>query len=114
MSHTENMRKIMESMNTSHLTESPSDADELQQIQEEMLELLNQAEHVVRTAGDRTIQARAEAYWIPHMRAQLEGGPGTMYSVAETIDELRDLAYDGDEEEDDGSLDYAARQNDIR
>ena len=105
MTDVRNMRKLIESVNgisaEDFLREDRSDAmlaDELQEIQEEMLDLLHQAGNIV--SGTREASA-AQAYWLAHIETALTNDHGylggSMTTMQDTIEALRDS---GDEDED--------------
>ena len=73
----------------------------LVEIQEEISGLLNEAARLTRRHGMDSEAARADAYWIPHIRMALGGDHGfigpkiTMMDTAESF-----LEEEGEEEED--------------
>lgn len=60
-------------------------AEELRSVQERMSELLEEARDIIEEVGGGT-QARAEAYWIPHIENALH--QTGWFSIEETISEL--------------------------
>lgn len=76
-------------------------AADLEEIHEQMTELLRQADRLVHSVGNRSIEARAEGYWIAHIKSALGGmGYSTHATTLEdTIGEIANLAYGDDEEE---------------
>ena len=77
---------------------SSNAADELREIKEQMLELLSDAQTVLREAPE-IVKARAEAYWRAHIRCAIDNEHGylgrSMVTLQDTIDELEG-AGDGD------------------
>jgi len=82
--------------------EMSDDIDRLESIRMEMMELLNEAEHLVKEmakeVGDRVIAERAHSYWVGHIKSALgdeeyEGGSAT--TMMETIEELREAEQSG-------------------
>lgn len=69
--------------------------DELFEIQQEMLELLERARHLLHGAPAITRQ-RAEAYWLPHVTTALTSDHsylgGSMVTMENTITELFEAA----------------------
>jgi hypothetical protein len=73
--------------------------ERLEEIREEMLELLSEAEEVARqtakAAGQRVIYERAAAYWIPQIKIALKNDHGylgsSMCSLEDTIKDLDEL-----------------------
>ena len=68
------------------------DVKTLKEIQAKMLELLEEAEYMVRITGDRKILDRAKAYWIPHIKMSLlndtEYLGKSMVTMEDTISEI--------------------------
>lgn len=85
------------------VTDAGDAVSQLKDIQEQMLELLSQAESILRDVGGLTY-TRASRYWIPTIQGALSkeqsGGSGPMFDMDETISELS-----GGENEDDGEGD---------
>lgn len=75
--------------------------DRLEEIKVAVLELIGEAEEIVRR-GDNVVYARAKAYWIPHVIGALtkehEYLGGSMQTMEETIEELREH-HEPEEEE---------------
>lgn len=76
-------------------------AADLTAIHEQMLDLLHQAERLLREAPDLTYQ-RAKAYWLAHITMALTDendylGSGTV-TMQDTIRELENDGLVGDEE----------------
>ena len=105
MTDVRNMRKLIESVNgmtdqdmLREYSEDEGVVEELEYIQEQMLDLLGQAENIVRGTSEAS---SAQAYWLAHIETALtnEHGylGGSMTTMQDTIDALRD----GDEDEDD-------------
>lgn len=65
------------------------DLDRLEEIRREMLDLISEAEQIVRRCDYSHIKARAEAYWIPAIMNALVPTGGSS-SIEETIEDLRD------------------------
>lgn len=65
-------------------------ADDLEDVQASMLELLDEAQGLVREAGGM-VRRRAEAYWLPNIRRLVEGAAYET-SMATTVEELREEA----------------------
>jgi hypothetical protein len=64
-------------------------ASELRDVKTQIEELLSNAEYLLRQCNDRSVTARAEAYWIPHIKSALGGhGYSAMCSMDDTIQEL--------------------------
>lgn len=78
-------------------------ADELRELQAQMLECMDQARSLIEKSGlDITLQ-RADAYWLAHARIALTNDHGylggSMCSMEDTIDEIVEATEDGDDEE---------------
>ena len=76
-------------------------AEQLQYVQEEMLDLLDQAEHIMSGTSD---EAAANAYWIPHIKTALTNSHeylgGSMHTMEDSINALMaEGGPDDDEEE---------------
>jgi hypothetical protein len=80
-------------------------ANELREIQEEMLELLERAKSVVKqgSTGNRLVYERAKSYWLAHAEMALTKNHGYLgnsgVDMDDTIEELEalyceDLAHD--------------------
>lgn len=71
-------------------------ADELEEIKAQMLDLLQEAEGLLRGTG--VILDRARSYWLAHIRTALDDDHdylgGSMHTMQDSIDELM-----GDENE---------------
>jgi len=69
-----------------------TNAGRLEEIKEEMLSLLDEAEHLVRQ--ERGVYDRAKSYWIPHIKMALtkehEYLGGSMVTMEDTIEELKE------------------------
>lgn len=75
----------------------------LREMQAEILEMMYQARSLLRDVEDRSVLARAEAYWIPTIESMAGGENGNPYdtSIRTTLEELEEL--DEEEDEDDGA-----------
>jgi len=66
----------------------------LQQIQEELLSLVAEAEELVKDAGHNGIYQRAKSYWIAQIETKIHNDHfylgGTMHSMEDTLQELRE------------------------
>lgn len=104
--------EAVQEANTTYEAISESDeeqADELEDIQGQMMDLCRYALTLVVEHR----QQAARSYWYGHIMSSLGSDeyPERSYTMAESVQELREQ---GDEdEEDDGSLDYARRQNEM-
>lgn len=69
----------------------PKDPERLAEIKDEMLELLEEAKGILREVGG-VIAARAEAYWLPHIRTALDREysylGSSMTTMQDTVNEL--------------------------
>lgn len=67
--------------------------DTLEEIRDQIEELLSKAEETIRAARGElgVIARRAELYWLAHIDAALESGPGSMCSMEDTINEISEL-----------------------
>jgi hypothetical protein len=78
-------------------------ADELAEIQAEMVDLLDRARALLRGTG--MVKERAEAYWLAHVETALSDDHdylgGSMVTMADTIQELRGEDDDDGEEDED-------------
>lgn len=76
------------------------DIDRLEEIKEELLTLMDEAKHLVRS-GENLTYERARSYWIPHVIMALtkehEYLGGSMVTMEDTIEELKEQL--GPEEE---------------
>lgn len=85
---------------------SRSDADELEDIRQEMIELLSQAKEIVQGTGDRHLYEQAKSYWIGHIATALSNESEymgkSMYTMEDTVESMRDsedeIGEDDDEE----------------
>ena len=75
-------------------------ADELRELQVQMLECLDQAKRLIEQTGQSMTLQRAESYWLAHARIALTNSHGylggSMCSMEDTIEEIA-----GAEEEED-------------
>jgi len=73
--------------------------ERLMEIKEEMLELLREANSLLR---DAPMYDRAKGYWIAHIRTALDKDHGymggSMCTFQDTIEEFEHYAYGDDEE----------------
>lgn len=99
------MRNYIDILNESIESDVASD---LNDILEQMVDLLSQAEDLVRSTSEGRA---AESYWIPHIKQALGTEPGSMNSMMDTIEALQNS---DEEDEDDGSMEYAARINGLK
>ena len=75
----------------------------LVEIQEEISGLLNEAALLVRRHGVDSEAARADAYWIPHIRMALGGDHGFIgHSMCSMMDTAESFLEEEGEEEDEG------------
>ena len=76
------------------------------EIQEEISGLLNEAARLVRSHGVDSEAARADAYWIPHIRMALGGDHDfigrSMCSMMDTAESFLEEEGEEEEEEDEG------------
>lgn len=105
------MRELMEHVNGisaedfAHLSEDRDDMEnrvfELEEIQQQILELLGEAEHLLQGTDEYDA---AKSYWLAHIETALtkEHGylGGSMHTMQDSIDALREYGYDDEEEED--------------
>lgn len=67
-------------------------ADELRELQAQMLECLDQAKRLIAQSGQHITLQRAEAYWLAHARIALTNDHGylggSMCSMEDTIEEI--------------------------
>lgn len=79
-----------------------SPAERLLEIQEEMLNLLDEAENIIRRHGSRHCQDASKSYWIPQIKMGLTddheylGNAG--YSMQRAIDSMPDDVEEDEEE----------------
>ena len=116
MTDVRNMRKLIESVNgmsdadmIREYSENDDVVEELEYIQEQMLDLLSQAEGLVRGTSEAS---SAQAYWLAHIETALSNDHGylggSMTTMQDTIDALRndvdadDEGYDEDGYDEDG------------
>ena len=66
--------------------------DRLDEIKDEFKELLREAHRLIREAGSEHILARAEAYWLAHIKMAIDKDHdylgGSMCSMDDTIREI--------------------------
>ena len=75
----------------------------LVEIQEEISGLLNEAARLTRRHGVDSEAARADAYWIPHIRMALGGDHGFIgHSMCSMMDTAESFLEEEGEEEDEG------------
>ena len=82
------------------------DIDRLYGIQDEISDLVKEARDIVRNAdGYGRIYERAKSYWIPHIITALSNDHdylgGSMCTLEDTIEELKELLEEEYEEEED-------------
>lgn len=69
------------------------DINRLEEIKEEMLELLDEADRLL-SGAEGMVYDRAKAYWIPHIKMALTKEHdylgGSMETLEDTIEELRE------------------------
>lgn len=74
------------------------DIKKLKEIHGKMVELLEEAEYLVRITGNTRIYDRARAYWIPHIKTALlddtEYIGRSMVTMEDTIKEIEKLEKD--------------------
>lgn len=79
------------------------DVKKLKEIQAKMLELLENAEYLVRITGNRKILDRAKAYWVPHIKMALlndtEYLGKSMVTMEDTISEIEEKINKDNQEE---------------
>lgn len=72
--------------------EEDEDIKRLKEVQRKMIELLDEAEYLIRITGDGKIFDRAKAYWIPHIKMALlndtEYVGKSMVTMEDTISEI--------------------------
>lgn len=75
-------------------------ADELRELQAQMLECLDQAKRLIEQTGQHITLQRAEAYWLAHVRIALTNDHGylggSMCSMEDTIEEIAGSEDDED------------------
>jgi hypothetical protein len=64
-------------------------ADELEEMSQEILNIVEDMERLLKGTG--AIRERARAYWIAHIREAVSGR-GTMCSIRDTVSEMREEA----------------------
>ena len=105
-----------ESLEETVLSEDTAEiADELEEIQGHMLDLLGEAENLVSGTDEYD---RARSYWIAHITTALTDDHGylggSMANMQQTIDALREGDDDDyDDEDDDDTYAAAARANEL-
>lgn len=76
----------------------------LREIQQEMLDLLGEAEEIVMRHADTMTAARAKSYWIPHIKCALikehEYLGSSMHDMDDTIKEMVESAGKNNNDED--------------
>jgi hypothetical protein len=81
------------------MNEHEEAAEQLQEIQEQMLHLIREARQILRGIGGFT-EKRAESYWIPHIKTALTNNheflSSSMVTMADTIEELQAATEDPD------------------
>jgi DNA repair exonuclease SbcCD ATPase subunit len=82
-------------MKSQHLGINIGDISRLEDIQQQMLELLDEARTIIRSASCRNqARERAEAYWIPQVKVGLTKEHdylgGCMCTMSDTIEALRE------------------------
>ena len=103
------MRKLIESVNgmsdadmLREYSENDNIVEELEYIQEQMLDLLGQAEGLLHGTSEYD---SAKAYWLAHVETALSNDHGylggSMTTMQDTIDALRDGGEDEDDDYDD-------------
>lgn len=79
------------------------DIERLEEIKEKMIELLEEAEYLVRITGNKWIHDRAKSYWIPHIKTALSNDTEylgkSMVTMEDTIKEIKTLKKDEGTEE---------------
>lgn len=87
--------------NTEHAPEHSLLIDELRDIQAELLDAVQRAEHLLRQSDFDGARLRAEAYWIPHIVCALSRDHGylggSMVTLEDTINEIAEHVGEGDE-----------------
>lgn len=77
-----------------------SDIDRLADIKEEILDLLDEAERIIRHEGDRATWEAARSYWMAHIKTSLTSDHdylgGCTLSLEDTINELETLKEEGE------------------
>lgn len=78
-----------------------TEVSRLREIQQEMLNLLEEAEHIVAIHALVMTAARAKSYWIPEIRIALlkehDYLAGSMCCMDDTINEMLEDAHSSDE-----------------
>lgn len=89
--------------NTEHAPEHSLLIDELRDIQAELLDAVQRAEHLLRQSDFDGARLRAEAYWIPHIVCALSHDHGylggSMVTLEDTINEIAEHIGEADGEE---------------
>ena len=104
------MRKLIESVNgmteqdlLREYSEDSEIVEELEYIQEQMLDLLGQASNIVSGTSEAS---SAQAYWLAHIETALTNSHGylggSMTTMEDTIEALRQGADPDDEYDEDG------------
>lgn len=120
MSDTKAMRKLIESVNgiseKDFIREYSEDEDvieELEYIQEQMLDLLGQAEGLLR---DTSEYSSAKSYWLAHIETALSNSHsylgGSMTTMEDTIEALRQGGDPDDEYDEDGYDEHGDHRDD--
>ncbi len=69
-------------------------ADELREIQAEILEKLDEAKHLLAEAGLDGSLGQAESYWIPHIICAVSNEHsylgGSMYTLADSVEDVEE------------------------
>ena len=77
--------------------------DQLREIQEQILELIDNAKGLLKAGGYDGARMRAEAYWIPHVITAISNDHGylggSMTTLQDTIEEIEN-GEDDDEGDD--------------
>ena len=107
MTDARNMRKLIESVNglseddLREYSEDDGIIEELEYIQEQMQDLLGQAANIVSGTSEAS---SAQAYWLAHIETALSNDHGylggSMTTMQDTIDALRQGSDDEEDEED--------------
>ena len=69
------------------MTEKQEVIKRLRSIQDEIGELVTEADELIHSYGSELAHKRAESYWLEHIRGALSGR-GSMVTMEETISEL--------------------------
>lgn len=106
-------RKIHQKVMNAGPLDGPSQATQalnaMEEVKDEIMELMDRVQRSLRTIerlpGGSTVVNRAKSYWFAHIMTALEKGAGgymggSMFTMADTIEELRDMAEsEGEEQE---------------